>query len=308
MKYGEWLEEWLENYIKPMSKTKTYADYRFLVQKHIIPALGEYECRELTILEIQRYITKLSLSGNLVTGKGLSSNSVNLIISVIQGSVKTARNIGYIDSFASDQIKRLKSREKKVDSFTVEEQKKLEQYILNSKPQYLGIILSLYTGVRIGELLALEWEDIDLVGGFISINKACHYGRDKEGVYRRITETPKTDASIRTIPIPEQLIPLLTAAKEKSRSIFLVSNGEKSISTRSYQNSFRLLLKKIELPHKGFHALRHTFATRALECGMDVKTLSDILGHRSPVITLNRYVHSLDKHKKEMMNRLGNLL
>lgn len=77
---------------------------------------------------------------------------------------------------------------------------------------------------------------------------------------------------------------------------------------RSYQNTFKLLLKRLKIPHKGFHAIRHTFATRALECGMDVKTLAEILGHKNPTITLKRYAHSMMEHKKEMMNRLGELL
>lgn len=94
----------------------------------------------------------------------------------------------------------------------------------------------------------------------------------------------------------------------RSISKYLISNGENPISIRSYQRTFSLLLKKLKIEHKGFHALRHTFATRALEYGMDVKTLSEILGHKNANITLNRYVHSLTKHKQEMMNNLGKLL
>ena len=119
---------------------------------------------------------------------------------------------------------------------------------------------------------------------------------------------PKTQSSIRTIPIPKQLIPYLREIKENSHSTYVVSNGTKQISNRSYQRSFSLLLKKLSIPHRGFHSLRHTFATRALECGMDVKTLSEILGHKSPTVTLNRYAHSLMDHKKELMNKLGNSL
>lgn len=88
----------------------------------------------------------------------------------------------------------------------------------------------------------------------------------------------------------------------------MVADGEEPVSVRSYQRSFELLQKKLKIPRRGFHSLRHTFATRALECGMDVKTLSEILGHKNPTITLNRYVHSLMEHKRDMMNRLGKLL
>ena len=87
----------------------------------------------------------------------------------------------------------------------------------------------------------------------------------------------------------------------------MISNGSKPVSIRSYQESFSNLLKRIGVPHEGFHALRHTFATRAIECGMDVKSLSEILGHKNPTITLKKYVHSLMEHKKDMMNKLGKL-
>lgn len=95
---------------------------------------------------------------------------------------------------------------------------------------------------------------------------------------------------------------------EENHSEYVVSNGEKCISIRGYQRMFERLLNRLGIEHKGFHALRHTFATRALECGMDVKTLSEILGHKNAAITLNRYVHSLLEHKQDMMNKIGKSL
>jgi len=154
----------------------------------------------------------------------------------------------------------------------------------------------------------LEWSDIDITKGELIVSKTCHYGKDERNSFGRITDTPKTKSSVRTIPIPKQLMPHLRAIKKKSCSTHVVSNGSKLISVRSYQRSFSTLLKKLNIPHRGFHSLRHTFATRALECGMDVKTLSEILGHKNPTVTLNRYAHSLMKHKREMMNKLGKLL
>lgn len=123
-----------------------------------------------------------------------------------------------------------------------------------------------------------------------------------------IIDEPKTATSRRVIPLPKQLLPILKGIKKKSHSPFVVSANGKPVSVRSYQRSFELLLKKLKIPHRGFHSLRHTFATRALECGMDVKTLSEILGHKNPTVTLNRYAHSLMEHKADMMNRLGKLL
>ena len=161
----------------------------------------------------------------------------------------------------------------------------------------------LFRSLRIGELIALHWSDIDFAKGILTVSKSCHDGKD--GL---IIDEPKTTTSRRVIPLPKQLLPILRSVKKKSASPFVVSASGKPVSVRSYQRSFELLLKKLKIPHKGFHSLRHTFATRALECGMDVKTLSEILGHKNPTITLNRYAHSLMEHKTDMMNKLGKLL
>ncbi len=310
MKYKDWLNEWLECYVKPSSKQKTYIRYSEIVSQHLVKALGDYEMSDLTPLILQRYATELLQSGNLKTGKGLSANSVNGIITVIQNSLKEAYAIGQISEYTADKIKRPKAREKQVTCFTPAEQKQMEQAILNGKkPKMFGVILCLYTGLRIGELLALEWTDIDFQKGTLTVSKTCHDGKDENGVFARITDTPKTETSQRVIPFPKQLIPYLRNLKKDSDSDYVIaSDTEKPISVRAYQRSFELFLKKLGIPHKGFHSLRHTFATRALECGMDVKTLSEILGHKNANITLNRYVHSLMEHKREMMNRLGKLL
>ena len=309
MLYKDWLLNWLENYVQPSVKRRTYIRYKEIAVGHIIPQLGDLKLSQITPYVIQCFVTQLLKCGNLKNGKGLSSNTVNSIITVIQSTLKTAYSLEIISEYTGEKIKRPKISEKAIECFTVNEQKKIENYILNKEnTRYFGIILCLYTGLRLGELLALEWSDIDMSKGELRVNKSCHYGKDENGVYRRITSVPKTQSSIRNIPLPQQLMPYLREVKKKSHSTHVVSNGEKLISIRAYQRSFSSLLKKLNLPHRGFHSLRHTFATRALECGMDVKTLSEILGHKNPMVTLNRYVHSLIKHKKEMMNKVGKLL
>ena len=294
MLYREWLTIWLENYAQPSTKQRTYARYKEIAEQHIMPKLGELELSEITPYVLQCYITELLKSGNLKTGKGLAANSVNSIITVIQNTLKTAHSFEMISEYTAYKIKRPRANERKIDCFSLSEQKKIEQYILNKEnTRFFGVLLCLYTGLRIGELLALEWSDIDVRKGELRINKSCYYGKDKNGVFGRITDIPKTRSSVRTIPIPKQLMPHLREIKKKSLSTHIVANGSNLISIRSYQRSFASLLKRLNIPHRGFHSLRHTFATRALECGMDVKTLSEILGHKNPTVTLNRYVHSL---------------
>lgn len=308
MKYKVWFEEWLTHYIKPSSKQRTFEQYSRAAQIHILPYLGDVELTDLTPFVLQKFITGLTENGNKRTGKGLSPNFVKTILSVIQNSLKTAHLVGYLPEFSANKIKRPKPKEKQVECFSAWEQKKIEEAALSAKKdKYRGIILCLYTGLRIGELLALTWNDIDFDKNILSVTKTCHDGNEN-GKHVRIIDTPKTENSRRQIPLSKTILKMLKEMRKKSKCEFVITDGEKPVFIRSYQRTFELFLKKLKLPHKGFHSLRHTFATRALECGMDVKSLSEILGHKNAVITLNRYAHSLWEHKAEMMNKLSKML
>ncbi len=310
MKYNQWIDEWLEAYVKPSSKVRTHDNYVYLTTQHIKVKLGEYELDDITPIVLQRFFTELMQSGNSKTGGGLSSNSVNSIITVVKTSLKLAFDLGLCREYTANRVKRPKKSEKDISCFSIAEQKKIEELIMKSKKRKLfGILLCLYSGLRLGELLALEWNDIDFVTGTISVNKSCHDGKDANNNFVRITDTPKTRSSKRVIPLPKQFLPLLREHRSSSMSQYVISDSNgKPVGVRSYQRSFELMLKRAGIEHKGFHSLRHTFATRALACGMDIKTLADILGHKNPTVTLNRYVHSLMEHKVEMMNRLGKIL
>ena len=308
MKYGEWLTEWLNNYVRISAKHRTIERYSEIINNHLIPSVGDIELQELTPIILQKYISELLKCGNKRTGAGLSSSAVNSIITVVQNSLHTAYNLRYINDMVGDKLKRPKAVEKQIECFSVAEQKQIEQAVRDGeKPYMLGVLICLYTGLRIGELLALEWSDIDFSNGTLMVDKTCHYGVNLNGQFGRIVDTPKTETSIRLIPLPKQLIPLMKEHKKIPSKLVISKNGE-GISNRTYQRNFESLLKSLNLKHRGFHALRHTFATRALECGMDVKTLSELLGHKSPAVTLKKYAHTFLIHKKEMMNRLGQML
>ena len=270
--------------------------------------MGEKELTDLTTMDIQLFVTDLLNNGNTRTHSGLAANSVNGIISVIQSSLKMAVILGYASKNVSAGIKHPKIKSKEITCFTISEQKKIEEAALSAKKdKYRGIILCLYTGLRIGELLALTWNDIDFEKSILSVTKTCHDGNEN-GKHIRIIDTPKTENSRRQIPLSKTLVKMLKEMKKKSKCEFVIADGEKPVFIRSYQRMFELFLKKLGLQHKGFHSLRHTFATRALECRMDVKSLSEILGHKNAMITLNRYAHSLWEHKAEMMNKLSKML
>ena len=301
MRYREWLSIWLKNYVKPMRKARTADLYTEIAEKKIIPYLGGYDLNELTPIILQRYVTDLSQSGNIRTGKGLSSNSVNGFISVIQSSLQTAYRLGLTKVYIGDKIIRPKITEKRIECFTAAEQRKIEQAALYSTALKMrGVVICLYTGLRIGELLALTWEDADFNNGELSISKSCYCGK-----HGRAIDRVKTEHSERVIPLSKQILKILRSMKKASDCGYVISSNGKPVTTRSYQRSFEILLDKLHIRHRGFHALRHTFATRALECGMDVKTLSEIMGHKNSAITLNRYAHSMNEHKRAMMNKLG---
>ena len=308
MRYEEWLKIWLEDYVKPSAKIRTYQRYGQIVSTHIVPHLGGIDLNDLTPIAMQRFTSDLLNTGNKKTGKGLSANFVNTVISVLQNSLKTAHIIGLTSNLVANKIKRPRAQEKQVDCFNASEQKKIENYVLSCKKDKLfGVVLCLYTGMRVGELIALTWSDIDFDKGLLFVSKTCHDGND--GInHIRVIDTPKTASSRRVIPLPRQILPHLKKLKKRSLCDYVIADGDKPVFVRSYQRTFELLLKKLDISHKGFHSLRHTFATRALECGMDVKTLSEILGHKNATITLNRYTHSMLEHKQDMMNRLGKLL
>lgn len=302
MIYKDWLTEWLADYIKPRTKKRTYKKYVKQIENHIAPSLGGYELEELSARVLQKFTAGL-------TERGLAANTVNGIVSVLKSSIKRAAMLGVTEVQCTDAIVRPQAHEKNTECFGKDEQYKIEQYIAESGDYKLaGILLCLYTGLRIGELLALTWHDIDLVKGVITVSKTC-YDEWRNGKYVKIIDSPKTGNSCRTVPIPKPLIPKLKELKKKTQSIYVVcGKTEYGAEVRSYQRTFERLLEKTGISRRGFHALRHTFATRALEVGMDVKTLSEILGHGDPTVTLKRYAHSLFEHKAEMMNRVGKLL
>lgn len=302
MLYKDWLNEWLELYIKASAKERTYKKYRQQAEKYIIPYFGCCGVNDLSPVALQMF----SLS---LTEKNLSPNTVNFIIAVLKASLKKGVLLGVIDRQCADAIVRPKIRINTVACFSKEEQRRIEQYILGKrKPILFGILLDLYTGLRIGELLALTWEDVDFIKGTVSVTKSCHDSWVKKR-YVKVFDATKTQSSERTIPLPKKIIGYMKTLKRKTDAKFVVvGRSDYGAQIRSYQRTFETLLRKLDINHKGFHALRHTFATRALEIGMDVKTLSEILGHQNPTVTLQRYAHSLMEHKTEMMNKVGRLL
>lgn len=309
MKLKEWLDIWLNKYTKFAVKLRTYERYRYIIEKHINPKLGEFNLDDLSAVTLQDYVLSELEGGNLISSKGLANNSVIGIVNVLKSALKLAKSLEMSVLDNSNKIKLPMATEKPVTAFEKWEQEKLEKYCLSSnKTNYLGIVICLYTGIRLGELLALTWNDIDFKSGIMTISKTA-YRIKQNGNPQVVIDKPKTKNSSRLIPLPKQLLEILKRAKRISNSDFVLSTRTGGIvGTRAYQKTYERILKKLDIPYKNFHSLRHTFATRAIEMGMDVKTLSEILGHKNPVITLQRYTHSMLSYKTEMMNKMGKML
>lgn len=307
MQTKELLYEWLDSYEKDRVKPRTYSRYVGLITLHILPALGERDIGELGRREIQTFLTEKKRNGGIKNKGGeMSASSINLLLTVLNLAFEYACDMELLAENPCARLKRPREAAKVVDSFTRDEQRRLEETIVKKKdPRLQGILLCLYTGLRIGELLALEWEDIDLTKGVIFVRKTIYRDRDENGAWHLFVDSPKTSSSIREIPLPRYLLPLLREQKHRAQSIYVIETkkGER-MPIRSYQDMFERLTVRAGVRKLNFHALRHTFATRALESGMDIKTLSEILGHKNASITLNRYAHSMMETKVKMMQRL----
>ena len=284
-KLSDWLDIWIKSCggIKPTTKRV----YQGHIDNHINPALGKIPLRKLNTEILQEFVNSLNCS----------PSTVRTVFSTLKAALTAAEEKELIVNIWS-KVK-LPQREKAfVRILSKSEQCQLEKALTESED--IGILLALYTGLRIGELCALKWSDIDFEKSSLTVNGTqAHTDNGIEII------SPKSRSSKRKIPIPPFLLDKLKAVPHKKE--FVLSKYGKAMNVRTYSRHFKGALKKAGLPDVKFHALRHTFATRALEVGMDYKTLSEILGHSSVGITLDLYAHSLDEHKKTQMNKLGEI-
>ena len=265
-------------------------------------------CDDLGRRQISEFLTAHQADGNL-RGEALSATSTNLMLTVLNAAFTYACDMDLLPANPCDRIRRVPGPPSRVEAFTREEQRRLEEAIAVSEDRRLfGIRLCLYTGLRIGELLGLEWQDVDMEKGILHIQKTVYREKNAEGEWQLFVDRPKTAASERMVPLPGYLAEDLRIYRIGARSEFVIENKKaERMSIRSYQYLFERLTEKAGVRKLNFHALRHTFATRALECGMDIKTLSELMGHKNATITLNRYAHSMMDTKIAAMNKLEKL-
>lgn len=308
MTTNELMTAWLDRCERERVKPRTYSRYKGLIVQHILPELGDTQIDDLGRRQISEFLTAHQADGNL-RGETLSATSTNLMLTVLNAAFTYACDMELLPANPCDRIRRVPGPPSQVEAFTREEQRRLEEAIAVSEDRRLfGIRLCLYTGLRIGELLGLEWQDVDMEKGILHIQKTVYREKNAEGEWQLFVDRPKTAASERMVPLPGYLAEDLRIYRRGARSEFVIENKKaERMSIRSYQYLFERLTEKAGVRKLNFHALRHTFATRALECGMDIKTLSELMGHKNATITLNRYAHSMMDTKIAAMNKLEKL-
>ncbi len=281
-------------------KPSSYANYLNIVNKHLMPALGDIVMVKLTTARMNDFIWQKLNKGRLNGKGGLSAKSVRDIMTVFRSiSVYTAREYGIREIYFTMP----KTEQRRIDVLNANERNRLTRFLLASPDRTnAAVLLCLFTGLRVGELCGLRWEDIDLANRMISVNRTVQRV-NHAGSSEIIVGTPKSRSSIRVIPIPDFVAQFLARVKGGSDSYLITGTG-KPTEPRTMQNRFRRILKDCGIRTVNFHIIRHTYATVCVEHGFDPKTLSELLGHADASITLNRYVHSSVQLKREYVSRL----
>ena len=309
-RFGDLAEEWMA-VTKTQWKESTNIKYRNMLESYILPYLGGKNAEDLTYPAMMDYCSYLLTHGGM-QHTGLSSKTVSDVMSVVRNVLKFAERNGCpVRELGTHVLIRQHSRSMRILSRA--EQKKICNYLF-AHPEdgrNLGILISLFTGLRLGEVCALSWQDISLEERTLTVHHTMQRIQAEEDGGRKtkiIISSPKSLCSVRIIPIPEELSALLESTGKKDRGYLLSGNSEKVIEPRSMQYHFKKVLRHCQIREANYHCLRHTFATRCVELGFDVKSLSEILGHASVNITMNRYVHPSMELKRKNMSKLSGLM
>lgn len=294
---GEIINLWLSD-VRLKVKESTYANYAMKLKKHILPCFAGLKYDMLTAQRLNEFICCKQDSG-------LSAKYISDIVIILKSAAKfVSKNYGYVNRIEYVTLPKSKEKAEKILLDKSEQNQLRTALINNSTPSDTGILLASVTGIRIGELCALKWSDIDFEKGILTVRRTVQRVMKDGGGTKLAITSPKSDKSRREVPLPDFIIPILKANRSASGN-YILSGSEKLTEPRTMQYRFKSLLKKLNLPEVNFHSLRHMFATNCISVGFDVKTLSEILGHSSVETTLNRYVHSSIEQKISCMKMLS---
>ena len=307
----QWLVTWLDTYCKNEVRPSTLVNYEIYMDKHIAPTIGNIRLCDLNAVILQRFFNDKFRNGKLRGTGGLSAKTIKNMYDMLHRALNQAVRLDMILKNPADFVTKPKQVRKERRFFTVEEQKLLQSHLHES---HIGtaILLDLYTGMRLGELLGLMWKDVHIEVGEScylrvtqTLNRLKNYGSTKNTQTLLEIGYPKTAHSIRNIPLLPDIAEALRVHRTEQEYyykehgirpngyVFTTREGT-WIDPRNFQRDFKLLLKHCGIREINIHGIRHTFATRALESGMSVKTLSKILGHANVGFTLDTYAHVTD--------------
>ena len=282
-------------------KHSTLCAYLLTLQTHLLPRFGAMET--ITECDVQRFVLDRF-------AEGLAKKTVRDMVAVLKSAAKYGNKHGIFPfeewniEYPTDTGKSL------LPTLSLNHQRILMRHLTERPtPQNIGVLLALCTGMRIGEVCALQWEDVDFAQRTITVKHTVGRIYNCESkTTERIHSSPKTKNSCREIPISKQLFQALKVVRKQSQAPYVVGTSIHSKEPRSYRDYFSRLLKRLNIPHIVFHGLRHTFATRCVESQCDYKTVSAILGHSNVATTLNLYVHPNLSQKKRCIDRMSNFL
>ena len=309
--FSEVLSLWLNNN-RIRLKGGTVTKYQNVINAQILPELGDIYIENLDSTTVNMFLNNKLTSGNISTSKPLSPSYVRTMAIIINAALTFAVKEGLRAPVTYPVFKPTLDK-KDVKIISSKDQKALESYLLTDFNLYkAAIIITLYTGLRLGEICALSWDDIDLCSRVIhvrhTVTRVNSFQKDQDCSTLLTIDLPKTKNSLRDIPISSKLFPLILETKSLSASQYVISSTTGFVNPRNLEYKFTQALVSANVERVNFHCLRHTFATRCIEAGVDIKTLSEILGHSNVSITLNTYVHSSMEMKKNQIEKLCTFL
>lgn len=292
------VEKWLE-YKKMNIKKSSYSNYEYSINKYLMPYSQGKKMIELEKYDFNNLINEL----NIVLAPKTVKDITGILKSILHYGEK---ELNY--NFKIDNMKLPKTNVEKINVFTKTEKNRIEKCCVQSNDiRKLGILICLNTGLRIGEICALKWKNVDLDNRVLYVKATLERIYDEKLKKTKIIlDKPKTKASIREIPISKKLYIILKPLKKlyNDEDFLLTGRKDKYIEPRNYQYVYKNILKNSKVKNHKFHCLRHSFASECIEVGMDIKALSEILGHSNVNITLNRYVHPSYQLKRKYLEKI----